>query len=84
MSFLDEVLKVFGQEEMLPVFRVMLLGDGALYAEGVKAIKSYSPDKIELTVKNGGLKVSGERLFIKKYCAGDVAICGTVKSIEKV
>ena len=82
MGFLDEVLKVFGQEEISPSFRVMWLGDGALYAEGIKSIKSYSQDKIELNLKSGGLKITGERLFLKKYCAGDVAICGKIKSTE--
>ena len=83
MSFLDEVLKVFGQE-VSPAFRVLWLGDGALYVEGVKSIKSYSQEKVELNLKNGGLKITGVGLFLKKYCAGDVAVCGTVKSIDKV
>ena len=83
MSFIDEVLSVFGGENAAPVFRVMLLGDGAAYLEGVKAIKSYSQDKIEVFVGKGELKITGEGLFVKKFCAGDLAVCGKIKSIER-
>ena len=84
MSFFDEVLKIFGGEEISPTFRVMWIGDDALYVEGVKSLKSYSQEKIELIIKNSGLKIIGEKLFFKKYCAGDVAVCGKIKSIERI
>ena len=84
MSFFDEVLKVFGDKELSPCFRIMWIGEDALYIEGVKSVKSYSQEKIELNIKNGGLKVFGEKLFFKKYCAGDVAVCGKIKSIERI
>lgn len=83
MSFIDEVLSVFGGESVSPAFRVMLLGDGAAYVEGIKSIKSYSQDKIEIFIGKGEITVKGEGLFIKKYCAGDLAVCGKIKSIEK-
>ena len=76
MSFIDEVLSVFGGENAAPVPRVMLL-------EGVKAIKSYSQDKIEVLVLKGEIKITGEGLFVKKYCAGDLAVCGKIKSVER-
>ena len=84
MSFFDEVLKVFDGEDVSSVFRVSWIGDSAAYIEGVKSIKSYSQEKIELNIKNGGLKVLGTGLFLKKYCAGDVAVCGKIKSIERI
>ena len=83
MSFVDEVLNVFGGEDLAPAFRVMILGDSAAYVEGVKSIKSYSEDKIELFIKKGGIKITGEGLYIKKYCAGDLAVCGKIKSVER-
>lgn len=83
MSFIDEVLSVFGGEDAAPLSRVMLIGDGAAYVEGVKAIKSYSQEKIELFIKKGEISISGEGLFVKKFCGGDLAVCGKIKSIEK-
>lgn len=84
MSFIEEVIKVFGGEEIVPTFKVMVLGENAAYIEGVKSIKSYSQEKIELFMKKGEMKITGEGLFIKKYCAGDLAVCGKIKSIEKI
>ncbi|MBQ9485448.1 MAG: YabP/YqfC family sporulation protein [Clostridia bacterium] len=82
MGFIEEIKNVFG-EDALPEFRVMLFGN-AVYAEGVKAIKSYSQEKIEVFINKGELKITGEELFVKKYCAGDLAVCGKIKSIEKI
>ena len=84
MNFIDEILSVFGAENAAPAFRVMLFGDGAAYIEGVKAIKSYSQEKMELYLKKGEIKITGEGLFVKKYCAGDLAVCGKIKSVEKI
>ena len=83
MSFIDEVMSIFGGEDISPCFRVMMIGDNAAYIEGVKSIKSYSQDKIELFLKKGGIKIAGEGLFFKKYCAGDLAVCGKIRSIER-
>lgn len=84
MSFIDEITRVLGGEETSPAFRVMLLGESAAYVEGVRAIKSYSQDKIELFIRKGEIKLTGEELVVKKFCAGDLAVCGKIKSIEKI
>lgn len=83
MGFIKEIAGIFGGENVVPTFRVMLLGEKAAYVEGVKSIKSYSQDKIELFIGKGELKITGEGLYIKKYCAGDLAVCGKIKAIEK-
>ena len=83
MGFIDEVVSVFGGENAAPAFRAMLFGDSAAYLEGVKAIKSYSQDKIEIFIAKGEIAIKGEGLFVKKYCAGDLAVCGKIKSIER-
>ena len=84
MSFIEEIVSVFGGEDVPPAFRVMLFGDRAAYIEGVRAIISYSQEKMELTVKNGKIKITGEGLYIKKYCAEDIAVCEKIKAVEKV
>ena len=84
MSFINEIAGVFGGENVTPTFRVILFGGNAAYVEGVKAIKSYSQDKIELFIRKGEIKLTGEELVVKKFCAGDLAVCGKIKSIEKI
>ena len=84
MSFIEEVIQVFGGEDIAPAYKVMLIGESAAYIEGVKAIKSYSQGQIELFMKKGEMKITGEGLFSKKYCAGDLAVCGKIKALEKI
>ena len=67
-----------------PVYKATVIGDSAGYFENVKGIKSYSEEEIVLSIKGGGLIIRGEKLFVKKYCAGDVAICGKIKGIERI
>ena len=83
MGLTEEIFSVFGETVAPSAFRVMMFGEKAAYIEGGKSIKSYSQDKIELFLGKGELCVKGEELFVKKYCAGDVAVCGKIKSIEK-
>jgi len=84
MGFLDNITGLFGDgETALPVFRAVLLGDNALYLECVKKIVRYSPEEITVSLKNGGITVRGEKLYIKKYCAGDLAVCGKIKTLER-
>lgn len=86
MGFIEGIKECFSEAGIIPaepLFRAVLIGDGALYLEGVRSIKSYTPQKIELRLKKGGLVVSGEELYIKKYCAGDAAVCGKILSIKR-
>ena len=85
MGLIEEVLSVFGDgiEDFSPGFKITVFGDRAVYIEGVKSIKSYSPDKMEILIKKGQIKITGEDLFVKKYCAEDLAVCGKIKAIER-
>lgn len=86
MGFIDNIAESLGLFDIgaEPIYRAALIGDKAGYFENVKAVKSYSPDAIELVLKKGGLKIIGDSLTIKKYCAGDIAVCGTIKAIERI
>ena len=83
MGFLDNVLSEvysapFPKE---PPCRILILGDSAGYFEHVKSIISYNVDKVVLLVKNKTITVLGEELVIKKFCGGDVVICGKISSV---
>ena len=85
MGFMDNIytsvfLEPFPKE---PPFRILLLGDRAGYFEKVKSVISFSESQIELAVKNAVVTVSGENLTIKKFCEGDVVICGKIVSVKR-
>ena len=86
MGFIDNILQSFKLGEMPaePLFKAVMYGDCAIYLQNVGSIKSYSPDKIELRLKKGGLTIAGEGLFVKKYCAGDLVVCGKIDSISRI
>ena len=86
MGLIEEINNSFCQNELpnCPSFRAVLIGESAGYFEMVKSIVSFSNEEIVLALKNGALKIAGKGLYIKKYCLGDVVICGKIKSIEKI
>ncbi len=81
MGFIEEINSFFGCEEIFSKFKATLFGNKAIYFENVKELKSFSQQKVELRLKEGEISVEGEGLCIKKYCIGDVAITGRIKSI---
>lgn len=83
MSFLNDAINLFGDNDRLTEYRITVFGDRAVYIEGVKSIKSYSQNKMEIFVKKGEIKIIGEGLYIKKYCAEDLAVCGKIKAFSK-
>jgi sporulation protein YqfC len=86
MSFFDEINGCFSEQglPLNPPFRAVLFGDLAIYVENVKTIAKYQCDEVILCLKNGGLIIRGKELCLKKYCAGDVAVCGKICTIERV
>ena len=85
MGFIDNIIECFGGTELPlePEFRAVIFGGSAVYVENVTGIISYEKEQILLGVKKGSIKVYGKDLYIKKYCLGDVVICGKISGIEK-
>ena len=85
MGFIDNIKNCFTESELpiSPVYRAVLFGDNAIYFESVCSILYYSEDEISLALKKGSIKIVGRRLYVKKYCAGDVVICGKILKIER-
>ena len=86
MSFIEDIKNCFTADELPkePIFRAVLFGDSAAYFENVLTIARYSPEEIALSLKRGGIVVSGANLYVKKYYAGDVVICGKINSIQRI
>ncbi len=85
MSFIENILESLGLNEELngQFSKITIIGEVAGYFENVKSIKKYSKEEIILLIKKQMVKISGEELTIKKYCEGDLAICGKIKSIVR-
>lgn len=84
MSFIDELAKALKIGEIIPQgYRIEILGDKGIYLEGVKSLKFYDRDKVEICLKKGEIVVKGENLTILKRCGEDLAIGGKVKSVER-
>lgn len=83
MSFIENILESLGISEELKEqqSKITLIGDIAGYFENVKSIKKYSKEEIILLLRKEVITVNGEDLSIKKYCEGDLAVCGKIKSI---
>lgn len=84
MDFIDNIVESIGN--FFPkeaTFKMVIFGDNAAYFESVKGIVGFSPQKITLSLKKGGINLTGENLYIKKFCAGDVVICGKITSMER-
>ena len=86
MGFIDDVKKCFSADELPiePIFRAVMFGDSALYLENVRSIVKYTPEEIMISLKKGGLNIVGSNLYVKKYCAGDLVICGKIKTVERI
>ncbi len=86
MSLIDNIKDCFVtcQIPHEPTFRAVLFGESAVYFENVKSMVSYSQNEIILAVKDGGVKIYGNKLYVKKYCGGDLIICGKIKGIERM
>lgn len=83
MGFIENILESLGLSEEVneQLSKITLIGDVAGYFECVKSIKKYSKEEIIISLKKETITVTGEELSIKKYCEGDLAVCGKIKSI---
>ncbi len=85
MNFIEDIKKSLNLSGVCePKFRAILIGDEAVYFENICSIKSYSQNKIELLLKKNQIKIEGENLFIKKYCQGDLLICGKIQTLSTI
>ena len=84
MGFIDCIKGFFNECEIPhePNFRAVMFGEGAVFIENVRAICSYAQEELLFSLKRGCLRVFGEELYVKKYCEGDVVVCGKIKGIE--
>jgi hypothetical protein len=85
MSFFESVKEMIGLEQLpTPVFRATIIGDVAAFFEGVVDVHDFTDEQIVLRLKKGGFIINGKNLYLKKYCEGDLVVCGKITSTQKI
>ena len=85
MVFFDEIKQTLITEGApQPFFQVTLVGDSVVFLEGVKGIKEFSTEQITLFLNKGEITLFGEKMKIKKFCQGDLVVCGKINKIERL
>ena len=83
MGFIDTIKENFNEIfPTPPLYRAVILGDRAGYFENIVGIKSFSPDEIVAFLKKGELKITGNDLYVKKFCEGDLVILGKILMVS--
>ena len=83
MSFIDDIKGSIGEDFLFGKnFRCTLFAESG-YFENVSAVLSFSESEIVLALKGGKLILKGKNLYIKKYCGGDVAVCGKITELKR-
>lgn len=85
MSFLESVKEIIGLEQFpAPVFRATIIGDVAGFFEGVVDVQTWNDEQVVIRLKKGGFIINGKNLYLKKYCAGDLVVCGKITSTQRI
>lgn len=85
MGFIDNILENLGLDGLGEGVKskLMIADFTSAYVEGVKSILAFTEEQVTLNLKNGKLTFNGKDLSVKKFCEGDVVICGKIMTIEK-
>ena len=84
MGFIDNIKQSLGADLPIePIYRAVIFGENCAYFENVKTIVSYDENLIILALKKGGLEVSGEKLYIKRYSGSDLIVCGKILAVVR-
>lgn len=84
MRLFQEIAKFFpAGGEAFRIQYTVLDGQGG-YFRNVKSIGEFSPERILLRGKRGGVVVEGEALSLGKYFGEDAAVVGKIRRVERV
>lgn len=85
MGFIDNIMENLGLDGLAEGVKskMIVVGFESAYFEGVKSILGFASDEISLRLKNEKLTIKGKDLSVKKFCEGDVIVCGRITAIER-
>lgn len=85
MKLFDEIMSRLGVEEEL-VFggvKYVVFDGRCAYFENVKGIGDFSSNEVQILLKKGILKVTGNNLYIRRFIEGDLAVYGEILKVER-
>ena len=85
MNLLENIVDMLGLKDFAygNGFTLIIINENSAYIQGVKRIEGYTSEKIAVVTKKCKLTVYGKNLCVKKFCMGDMAICGKIEKTEK-
>ncbi len=83
-NFFDEICESAGLEAstIKGNYKLAMLGFNAVYIEGHKGLIVFSTTEMSFKVKNGTLKIIGEKLELRNFSKEAAEIKGKIKNIE--
>lgn len=81
MTFIDEIMGMDEGDARVD-YRFTLFGKRGGYFECVKEVISFSSEEIIFTVGKRIFSVTGDNLYIIKYCGGDLCVGGFIRRWE--
>ncbi len=83
MRLREEIFRLLGGEgETARVHYTVVDGKGG-YFQNVRRLPEFSDTAVVLRGRKGGVRVEGSGLSLGKYCAGDVAVFGDIRSVVR-
>lgn len=81
-NFIQEIIQVckLPFNELIQDYKIIQLGNRAIYISNFKKVIDYSIEKIVLKLKKGVLEVIGRDLYICQINSGEIIIKGCIES----
>lgn len=70
------------KEIVMDISKITLYGNNNMLIENYKGIIEYENDRLRINTKEGIIRVTGNKLFIKEITSEDLLIYGEITSIE--
>ncbi len=83
MGFFREICRAISAEAGAGVQYTVTEGKGG-YFQNVKRIAEFSPSRIVLLGKKGGVAIDGTELSLGKYYGGDAVVCGAIAQVTRL
>lgn len=83
-NYISELVSIckLPYDEILKDYKVIMLGDSAIYICNFKKIIDYSQTKVVLKTKKNSLEICGSNLKINQINKGEIIISGKIFSCE--
>jgi len=83
-NFFDEIVSSIGLEpsSIAGNFKLVALGFTSIFIEGHKGLNVFSSVEMSFKVKNGVVKILGDKLELKNFSKLSALVKGKIKKVE--